>query len=207
MGHWEQERSHRPEPSGSVGPRLRHLMVLCRGTYNPGLGHAQTLVLDIIVLGPLARPVCWCLLCCLLCSLLRSLLCSLLCCLLLLLAAFLAVLLAVLLAMLLVVLLVVVACCCCLLLLLVVLLVVLLDVVACCCCLLCCLLLLLEMEAHPRPGRPLRDRGPFFFCFGGQPPSAVVPVPFQLGPCWTPLYWTSFFFAFGLRGLDSNPLA
>ena len=33
---------------------------------------------------------------------------------------------------------------------------------------------------------------------GGQPPSAVVPVPFQLGPWWTPLYGTSFFF--GLRG-------
>ena len=31
----------------------------------------------------------------------------------------------------------------------------------------------------------------------GQPPSAVVPVPFQLRPWWTPLYGTSFFLAFG----------
>ena len=31
---------------------------------------------------------------------------------------------------------------------------------------------------------------------GGPPPSAVVPVPFQLRPWWTPLYGTSSFLAF-----------
>ena len=45
-----------------------------------------------------------------------------------------------------------------------------------------------------KPGRPLRDRDLFFLLrgqapppsVGGQPPSAVVPVPFQLGSWWTP---------------------
>ena len=36
---------------------------------------------------------------------------------------------------------------------------------------------------------------------GGQPPSAVVAVPFQLGPWWTLLYRTSFF----LGLLKRNP--